>query len=88
MELENTSLPEKRCDQDCDNCNYCYGQGTFKEQEEALVMAIKALEKQIPKKYVWHKDMNRIGRMSCPTCLKIVPHDEYCCNCGQKLDWE
>ena len=73
---------------ECESCKYCYSQGTFGEQKKALGMAIKALEKQIPKKFVWHKDMNGIGIMSCPTCFKIVPQDDYCCNCGQRVDWE
>lgn len=33
-------------DNDCDNCIYCYAQGTFVEQKEAFEIAIKALEKQ------------------------------------------
>ena len=33
-------------DNDCDNCQYCYSQGTFGEQKEAFQMAINALEKQ------------------------------------------
>ena len=42
----------KKCDRfdcknndECDNCEYCYSQGTFGEQSEAFLMAIKALEK-------------------------------------------
>ena len=35
---------------DCDYCHYRYSQGTFGQQEEAFEFAIKALEKQIPKK--------------------------------------
>ena len=31
-------------DNDCDNCEYCYSQGTFGEQKNAFEMAIKALE--------------------------------------------
>lgn len=31
----------------CDDCHYCYSQGTFGQQKEAFSMAIKALEKQI-----------------------------------------
>ena len=31
---------------DCDNCEYCYSQGTFGEQKEAFSVAINALEKQ------------------------------------------
>ena len=30
----------------CDNCEYCYSQGTFGQQKEAFSMAIKAFEKQ------------------------------------------
>lgn len=30
----------------CDDCHYCYSQGTFGQQKEAFSMAIKALEKQ------------------------------------------
>jgi predicted RNA-binding Zn-ribbon protein involved in translation (DUF1610 family) len=56
---------------------------------EALDVAIKALEKQIPKKplndYCWH----------CPNCEEEVYWDtecgqqkfRYCHNCGQKIDW-
>ena len=33
-------------DNDCDNCEYCYSQGTFIEQKEAFSVAINALEKQ------------------------------------------
>ena len=29
---------------ECDSCQYCYSQGTFREQNEAFSMAIKALE--------------------------------------------
>lgn len=43
----------KKCDtfdcknsDECDECNYCYAQGTFGEQKEAFQMAIQALEKQ------------------------------------------
>lgn len=30
----------------CDNCEYCYSQGTFGQQKEAFEFAIKALKKQ------------------------------------------
>ena len=60
---------------------------------EAYAMAIKALEKQIPKKVV--KD----GKWSykCPCCGECAETDcgdafydyrlDYCNGCGQKLDW-
>ena len=64
---------------------------------EAYAMAIKALEKQIPKKptyegdgyapdgtFVWDEWL-------CPCCEKRYEVDyddyDYCPNCGQKLDW-
>ena len=47
---------------------------------EARNMAIKALEKQIPKKPFAHR---------CTTCgSAVLPFEGSCCsNCGQKLDW-
>ena len=47
---------------------------------EARNMAIKALEKQIPKKPFAHR---------CNTCgSAVLPFEGSCCsNCGQKLDW-
>ena len=43
----------KKCDtfdclnsDDCDECDYCYAQGTFVDQKEAFEIAIQALEKQ------------------------------------------
>lgn len=75
------------CDGDCKECEYNYTQGTLGEQKEALKMAIKALEKQIPKKVNKEtKDSydNVIPR--CPSCLKMFVED-YCSKCGQKIDW-
>ena len=67
--------------------------------DEASRMAIKALEKQIPKKPVmkpYYEDMEE-EYLCCPTCGEIltdrIPMDNkdfyfHCLNCGQKLDWE
>ena len=77
------------------------------EKKQALVrlrtaeeFAIKALEKQIPKKPIF--DFNSSDTLSrfhcdCGTSIK-VHHDigtmdnndapNYCDNCGQKLDWD
>lgn len=59
---------------------------------EALVLAIQALEKQIPMK-VLHSYDDIIDKMwcSCPTCYAglgwgHVDIHKYCMNCGQKLD--
>lgn len=50
------------------------------EQEQAIATAIKALEKQIPKKPIFKY---------CPHCSGgVMDYAEYCYKCGQKLDWE
>ena len=68
----------------CDNCEYCYSQGNFRNQKEAFQMAINALEKQIPKK----PDRWKSGYACCYSCKRgIVREDNYCCYCGQKLDF-
>lgn len=58
----------------------------------AFEMAIKALEKQMPKKPY---DVDTEYRtFDCPECLSKIYADEdvrdggYCCICGQKLLWE
>ena len=63
-----------------------------------LVMAIKALEKQIPRKPIdkTHPD-NVCARIYencdiivCPTCgkrLKLKSKGKYCDKCGQAIDW-
>lgn len=57
--------------------------------EEAILMAIEALEKQIPKKPT-HIYM-RCG-MTVEGCCKrcdasVEPHMAFCNRCGQALDW-
>ena len=76
----------------CDNCEYCYSQGTFGQQKEAFEFAIQALEKQIPKKPI--KSENQVVRYVntyyCPTCeLGITGTNiaKWCYHCGQKIDW-
>lgn len=68
--------------------------------EDALKIAIKSLEKQIPKK-VKRKDIREYARFYCPNNHYIFEehckffdsnkHDfskiGYCECCGQKLDW-
>ena len=54
-------------------------------------IAIKALEKQIPENKMYsfypHSTLlkNKYGK--CPICKSDQVWDEYCANCGQKLDW-
>ena len=57
---------------------------------EALILAINALEKQIPKKP--HKNFEKFSGVWC-SCGKylgkgyFVEKQSFCSNCGQKLDW-
>lgn len=54
--------------------------------QESIDMAIKALEKQIPKKPDFTEDKEFT---LCPCCNGngLADKQEYCDNCGQKLDW-
>ena len=46
--------------------------------------AIKAIDKQIPKK----PDRWESGHACCCSCKRgIVKEDNYCCYCGQRIDW-
>ena len=55
------------------------------ETYEAVDMAIKALEMQIPKK---PKTDDRYVMYICPRCNEFIKiNKNYCMNCGQKLDW-
>jgi hypothetical protein len=52
-------------------------------EECETALAIKALEKQIPKKLT--KD--EIGFCYCPVCKQEPLRSKYCWRCGQALDW-
>lgn len=80
------------CIAGCDECDIesC-------SNKDAFSVAIKALEKQIPKKptpidYKKYMDVvnNAIslkGGFWCPNCKCVVKSGTYCNLCGQKLDW-
>lgn len=61
---------------------------------EALGLAVDALEKQIPKKGIMIGD-NYSSVLSCPKCRKPIVNvwniakyePNYCHYCGQALDW-
>lgn len=53
---------------------------------EALNMAVKALEKQIPMKPKY-RYIRGSGFPYCPVCDENVLCDSYCPKCGQKIDW-
>ena len=63
--------------------------GFSEPTKEALEMAIKALEKQIPKKVVFCRNlMTKEANTICPACKRIVESTNFhCWYCGQKLDW-
>ena len=52
----------------------------------AREIAISALEKQTPKK-VSVIEMPCENIYFCPNCNNAIPHEKYCSNCGQALDW-
>ncbi len=73
--------------------NAIQSDGMTAEQDKALAIAQKALEKQIPKKP--QKSESRTFDI-CPTCGKFINRREKshgnidiprCKWCGQKLDW-
>ena len=75
----------------CSDCGDCL---TCREHDEALEFAIKALEKQIPKKAIdvsCKRDFNGdifINRGNCPVCNEELNNAyNYCCECGQMIDW-
>ena len=45
MQLDGRASIGQGCNRDCDNCDYCYAQGTEREFEQALILAISLLEK-------------------------------------------
>ena len=50
-------------------------------------MAIADMEKQMPKKVVYHDDSgNKTVSERCPICFEIA-HSDYCEYCGQALYW-
>lgn len=65
-----------------------FQQFTSSEFDDAIYMAIKALEKRIPKEPI-HKD----GEIICPNCLGALIYSmhsfkgNYCDECGQAIDW-
>ena len=62
-------------------------------QNDALDLAIESLEKQIPTKPEYisggYADGFLVWVACCPTCghWLEVEDEEYCQNCGQKIDW-
>ena len=55
----------------------------------ALEMAIKALEKQVPKVacVIFHETMTMCEVARCPACNKRIFGGNFCEHCGQALYW-
>lgn len=76
----------KVCGNECLDCLSC------KEHDDAVEIAIIAMEKQIPKKPVEYNLGGvapfMFGTGKCPTCDEGCNSDMmYCDKCGQKLRW-
>lgn len=102
IECESKRSSIESCNERCIDCELAYLQGTSKEHIESVKLAIRALEKQIPKKPEIRNatcadieselrdfitTQGKICR--CPTCKDniCVSGIEYCWYCGQRLDW-
>lgn len=66
----------------------------YKEQE-SIDLLQELVDKATPKKAIKLKQKEHGYTHECPTCHKYVgtivyddvEHDDYCCSCGQRLDW-
>ena len=73
----------ERCDgyQKDDTCENC-----------EINAAIKAIDKQIPKKPKLHRKFEVLGIIHeiylCPSCGAMLDNEDYCMSCGQALDWQ
>ena len=58
----------------------------------AIDEAIKAVEKQIPKKPKLHRKFEVLGIIHeiylCPSCGAMLDNEDYCMSCGQVLGWQ
>lgn len=67
--------------------------GSYYRLSKAFDMAIKALEKQIPKKPVFEEytDKHEDGCWTCPVCGGTIGvydlRDNWCSDCGTMMDW-
>ena len=57
------------------------------KRAEAIDVAIKALEKQIPKKPYKDNENGVYEKDHCPTCHRSLFPNDHHCECGQAIDW-
>lgn len=67
--------------------HFCTDECMYGEEECEVAIAIKALEKQIPKKPVFEKDRYGTNHFYCPSCKEMLIGTFHHCDCGQKLWW-
>ena len=73
----------RNCDRDCANCDIVQN---AEDLNNAYDIAIKALEKQMPKKPIFDS-YHRAG-YRCKNCNNTNPWGyKFCKHCGQALDW-
>jgi hypothetical protein len=68
------------------NCDISLNhQKKAENQKELMDITVEALEKQIPKKPLRREDTTY---SFCPCCNSGNLMNDYCTDCGQKIDWE
>jgi hypothetical protein len=98
IECGNTS-----CLDDKPSCDGCVLKIMAEEWDNALDMAIEALEKQIPEKPTEeaHDEKALSYNLYCPACERVIGYrgtitgriaqkygnEDYCGKCGQAIDW-
>ncbi|HIG0358888.1 TPA: hypothetical protein ACX96Z_000451 [Clostridium sporogenes] len=75
--------PEEEIRKAIEELKYAKTSVSFFGQEKSLDLAIKALEKEIPKQVIKIKG---VSSQACPICKSNV-NWKYCSNCGQRLTY-
>lgn len=87
LEAAKSTFLLKHC---AERCKVYQADDTCKNCE--INVAIKAIEKQIPKKAKLHRTFEALDMTDsiylCPSCGVMLDTENYCTNCGQAIDWE
>ena len=54
---------------------------------QALMVAVSAIEKQIPKKPYIDNENGVYEKEYCPTCRRSLFPNDHHCRCGQRINW-
>ena len=63
------------------------GANNFEQTMDAIAVAAKALQKQIPQNPIRIMHDPEFPFVKCPKCEKTISKTKYCPECGQRLDW-